>query len=125
MNPGTRHGQSLTHKLKSKIILDFTTERDKYLSKSEPNARKVDGIAQVAATGSEFVSEIAHHRKDREAGESTEQNAIKPNEAREQPQSPGLCRLSPPTDDGTQVQGTGSVNFKESYSFASSFLSCT
>lgn len=125
MNPSTKHGQSLTHKLKSKIILHFTTERDRYCSRSEPIAQKVDGIAQVAAAGSEFVSEIVRHRKDRKARESTEQNAMKLTEAWEHPQSSGLCRISPPTDDGTQVQGTGFVNFKESYSVGSSFLSCT
>ncbi|KAJ4987843.1 hypothetical protein SVAN01_06723 [Stagonosporopsis vannaccii] len=51
--------------IKAKFLQEVSKERDKYVTKSEPDQKKRDELIQATAATVGFVSEIIHHRKEK------------------------------------------------------------
>ena len=103
MSSSAEANQSVTSKLKSKIIQDLIAERDKYVTRNEPEDKKSDELFQIAAAGIGFVSEVIHHHKDKETQKHSKQDAVIVRKTQEHPQARGTVHLSPVADDRAQV----------------------
>ena len=123
MSPSTLSDQGITSKLKAKIIQDLIAERDKYITRNEPNDKKSDELVQIAAAGIGIVSKAIHHRRDRETQKHPKQDEVLVQKIQKNPQTSDATQLPAAGNDRTQVQEVHSGSSSVANDFVASFLS--
>lgn len=73
MSSSAPASQSITSKLKSKIIRDLIAERYKYVTSDESEDKKGDEFVQLAAAGIGFAPEVIHHYRYKETQKHSKQ----------------------------------------------------
>ncbi|KAH6612756.1 hypothetical protein C7974DRAFT_84842 [Boeremia exigua] len=82
--------------IKTRLMQEVSKERDKYVTKNEPETKKGDELVQATAATVGFVSEIIYHRKEKASRETRHTQVAPPDDSIAASKSPRVSETAVP-----------------------------